>query len=272
MYRVRKTWEDEASQLDAFEIYALAVNKVNQNPGYAVFDDDGHQLYPPSAPTLTLDEDDEFGNGQALESKGPKEYLDTVRTMSYKAKLKRKIGSHAKGSKVTVTINRKKKWVMTDGTVVADRKYLDLTKQIYKSSASYSKEVAEAWVNSEGFSSSTSWLFWANKYCQRVFIFKGSKGHWVLQKTYKCGTGKISDGDGGDPGVYFSAKIWDKKKQYQGPRGIQYWNMHYSSKYGNSIHRGSTGKPSTHGCIALNNKNVQWVYNNLPLNTKVILY
>lgn len=244
-FRVRKTWPDESSQVGAYNIYENAVEKANSVGNISVFNEAGNCVYTP--------------NG-------------IVKTMSYKAKLKRNVGSHKKGETVTVTINRKKQWVMTDGTIVKERSYMDLTKQIYDPDCRYPKEVAEAWVNGEGFSSQTGFLFWANKWGQRVYIFKGSKKNWTLYKTYKCGTGKISDGDGGDPGLYFNGKVYDKHKTYKGPRGMLYWCMHYSSPYGNCIHKGAVGKPSTHGCIALSENPVKWVYENIPLNTKVILY
>lgn len=246
-YRVRKKWTDEKSQLGAYQVLENAIAKANANPGYFVFDEAGNIAYVPPVQNV-------------------------VQTMSYMAKLKRKIGHHSKNSIVKVTIDRKKRWVMYDGCVVTNRTYMDLITQIYDKKKKYTKEEAENWVNSEGFSSKTEWLYWANKYGQYVYIFKGSKGSWVLQKTFKCGTGTIADGDGGDPGVYFSAQIYDKQKEFKGPRGILYWNMHYSSKHGNSIHKGATGKPSTHGCIAMGDIGVQWVYNNLPIGTRVILY
>ena len=245
-YRVRKKWADEASQVGAYDVYENAVNKANEVGDISVFDESGKCLY--TAKTA-------------------------VRTMSYKAKLKRNIGSHKKGETVTVTINRQKQWVMTDGTVVKERSYMDLTKQIYDPNCKYSKTVAEAWVNGEGFSSETGWLFWANKYGQRIYIFKGSKGKWALSKTYRCGTGSIKDGDLGDPGLYFNGKIYDHHRTYPGTHGgtLQYF-MHYSSPSGNGIHYGSVGKPSTHGCISLSMEPVKWVYTTLPLKTKVILY
>ena len=242
MYRVRKTWDDSSSQIGAYEIYENAVNMVNLHPTYTVYNDGGRALYP-------------------------------IRTMSYKAKLKRKIGGHEKGSTVTVTRNRQKQWIMSDGTVVPDKDYLDLTKQIYDPTWRLSSDAANQWVNEQGFSSDTDWLFWCNKYGQRVYIFKGSKGKWVLKKTYKVGTGTIADGDLGDPGLYFNGKIYDHHRTYPASRGgtLQYF-MHYSSPNGNGIHYGIVGKPSTHGCIALAMNPVKWVYSNLPLNTRVILY
>mgnify|MGYP000806992665 FL=1 len=42
-YRVRKSWEDAASQLGAYKVYDNAVN--NCPAGYAVFNDSGEVLY-----------------------------------------------------------------------------------------------------------------------------------------------------------------------------------------------------------------------------------
>ena len=246
-YRVRLSWDKPDTQLGAYQIYENAVKKANEVPGYSVYDEAGNVLY--TSPLV-------------------------VKTMSYKAKVIKKFGKYAPGKTVVVTINRKKQWIVeADGTVVPERNYLDLLKQIYDSSVKYNRATAEAWVNNEGFSSKTEWLLWANKYTQKVYIFQGSKKNWVLKKTYKCGTGKISDGDLGDPGLYFNGKIYDHHRTYPSSRGgtLQYF-MHYSSPKGNGIHYGNVGKPTTHGCIALAMDPVKWVYSNLPLNTKVILY
>ena len=45
-YRVRKSWEDKASQIAAYTVLQNAKNFVDANPGYAVFDEEGRQVYP----------------------------------------------------------------------------------------------------------------------------------------------------------------------------------------------------------------------------------
>ena len=247
-YRVRKSWDNEKSQIGAYQVLDNAINVVKTNPGYFVFDESGNLAYVPPADSV-------------------------VRTMSYKAKLRKKIGSHKKGETVEVTRDRQKRWLMMDGTVVPNKSDIDLLTQIYDNTCKYPRTIAEEWVNTQGFSSKTEWLYWCNKYGQRVYIFKGKKGAWSLLKTFKCGTGNIEYGDGADQGVYFKAKIYDKQKQFVNSSGqILYWNMHYSSLHGNCIHKGGTGKPCTHGCISMGNNAVQWVYNNLPIDTKVIVF
>lgn len=48
-YRVRKSWEDKASQIGANTVFQNAKNAVDANPGYAAFDDNGNQVYPEKA-------------------------------------------------------------------------------------------------------------------------------------------------------------------------------------------------------------------------------
>lgn len=244
-YRVRVKWSDDKTQVGAYEYYENAVRKANEVGAITVFDWSGKPIY--TAPAV-------------------------VRTMSYKAKLKKKVGSHKKGEQITVTRDLKKRWVMSDGTIVPNKSDMDLTKQIYDHECRYSKETAEAFVNKNGYASATNWLFWCNKYGQYAYVFKGSKGNWTLVKVVACGTGNINYGDGSDQGVGFSWKIWDKEKAFHGPRGTQYYNQHYSSKWGNSIHQGGTGKPSTHGCISLGKSSAIWVFDNLPINTRVVVF
>lgn len=45
-YRVRKSWNQPKTQLGAFKVLANAHKKVDENPGYFVFDMDGKQVYP----------------------------------------------------------------------------------------------------------------------------------------------------------------------------------------------------------------------------------
>ena len=248
-YKVRKSWADEKSQIGAYTILKNAIKKANENKGYAVFDSgDGGKLLHKSGETF-------------------------VQSMYYKAKLKKAVGKHKKGEKVTVYRNLNKEWLLEDGTDIPNRAdYLDLTKQVYDPECKYSKADAERWVNRYGFTSTTDYLFWCSKYCQTVYIFKGKKGAWQLIKTAKCGTGNITYGDPSDQGIGFKWKIYNKHKTYQSQRGLLYWLMHYSSAYGNAIHAGTVGKPSTHGCISLSTATAKWAFETLPINTKVIVY
>ena len=238
MYRVRKSWADTASQIGAYDLLQNAIIAVHEHPGYFIYDESGH-VQP--------------------------------HTMFFWGKLKKKAGSYKKGQSVRVFRNAKRQWVLRDDTVI-DRNDVDLTKQVYNAEYKYSAADAEYWVNSRGYDSAKNKLFWANKYGQRAYIFTGSKGNWHLEKTYKIGTGNISHGDGSDSPISFSFKIWDKSKAFRGPQGMQYYNQHYSSAGGNSIHQGPVGHPSTYGCIALAKQAAIWVFNNVPVGSRVIVW
>lgn len=45
-YRVRKSWENNKSQLGAYKILANAKRKADENQGYFVFNEDGTKVYP----------------------------------------------------------------------------------------------------------------------------------------------------------------------------------------------------------------------------------
>ena len=56
----------------------------------------------------------------------------------------------------------------------------------------YSTQAKEDYVNSKGYSSSTSYLVWVSRACQKVYIFTGSQYNWTLYDTFICATGKSS--------------------------------------------------------------------------------
>ena len=51
-YRVRKSWADAKSQIGAYKVLANAKKAADKNPGYAVFDQNGTQVYPVKAETF----------------------------------------------------------------------------------------------------------------------------------------------------------------------------------------------------------------------------
>lgn len=194
-----------------------------------------------------------------------------------------------KGDKVLVTKHTKKKDTLQfpDGSIgYATRNDLYYDDQNYDSSFEYEPNVITDFVNKKGYSSKTEFMFFCSKYNQHVYVFKGKKGSWELYRVMKCSTGSVHN-DGGNSRDQARSKeyeIYNKGNttslykenksdpNWMGPRCLQYWNMHYSGKSGNSIHRGSVGHPSTHGCIALKEKDAKWCYYNLPVKTRVVVH
>ena len=158
----------------------------------------------------------------------------------------------------------------------------------YKKKKAYDwpKEQKEDYVNNNGYSSSTKYLIWVSTYTQRVNIFKGKAGHWKLYKSNRCVTGaflhltKIGSG--------FS--IWKHQKTrirhfYNSTGQYYYHNLSYFSK-GNSFHtvcwRVGNNKqvnfikknlqPGTRGCCRMYTPDATWIYNNIPMKTKVVVH
>ena len=153
----------------------------------------------------------------------------------------------------------------------------------------YTRSVKENFVNTMGYTSDTNYLCWLCTYTQRVYIFKGSKGKWVLQRSDRVSTGMFSHPTPGIDEKHRGAKkgrIYEKKGRVnmvteQG-RPYYYINASYFSP-GISFHSGTwwsdTGKrrgsvakkPNTYGCIRMYDKAAKWVYNNIPKSTSVVV-
>lgn len=210
-----------------------------------------------------------------------------VTSMIYKIKFKKKQNlTSDKGMKVTYkkgdTAKATKKvkggWVvlLSDGSKASVKRTSFIFKKQYTDmSKKYDKATAESFINSLGTKSDTEYLFWCNKYTQYVYIFKGKAKAWTLVKRFHCTTGSIAKGQGSDTKQSFSKKIYDKNKVFKGPYGNQYYNMHFSSLHGNSIHKragAKNGLPLTHGCIGMAKTGIMWVFNNVPINTRVVVF
>jgi len=49
-FRVRRSWADATSQIGAFNVVGHSVDAARSNPGFRVFDDNGHLVYEPQVP------------------------------------------------------------------------------------------------------------------------------------------------------------------------------------------------------------------------------
>lgn len=142
----------------------------------------------------------------------------------------------------------------------------------------YTKEMKTAWVNAKGYSSQTQYLIWVNRTYQRVNIFEGSQGNWTLIHEFLCGTGKPSTptpvGEytvwGYDKGWYHS--YWaEPVVRFNTGTGYAFhsrlWNPGHQTLQDSRI-----GFPISLGCVRMYDEDIQWMYNNIPLNTKVVVY
>ena len=143
-----------------------------------------------------------------------------------------------------------------------------------KSDISYKSQMTS---KAQGYSSSTKWLILVDTSKNKVAVFNGSKGNWTLKKYWDCTSGASSS-----PTVTGTFKVQAKGMSF----GSGYTCWYYTQFYGNylfhsvlynqgsktSIQDGRLGINASHGCVRLSINNAKWIYDNIPRNTKVVIY
>ena len=144
----------------------------------------------------------------------------------------------------------------------------------------YDSDVKEVWVNAKGYTSDTEYLIWINRAYQRVNIFQGSSGEWKLIRSCIVGTGAtVSQTPLGATYVtYKSSYGWLTDTYlvrpvvgfYPGTGYAFHSRLYTPSGVGWSDSR--IGFPVSHGCVRMYDEDIQWIYDNIPLNTKVVIF
>jgi lipoprotein-anchoring transpeptidase ErfK/SrfK len=146
-------------------------------------------------------------------------------------------------------------------------------------SLDYSTTVKQDFVNAKGYSSKTSYLVWTNLATQKVNVFKGSTGEWKLVKTFRCASGaKSTPTPTGvtyitykQSGWYTSTYVCKPIVRFYPGTGYAFHSILYTPD-GKSVKDGSMGFPASHGCIRMQPAGIQWIYDNVPVNSTVVIY
>jgi lipoprotein-anchoring transpeptidase ErfK/SrfK len=144
----------------------------------------------------------------------------------------------------------------------------------------YSSDIKTAWVNAKGYSSTSQYLVWINITYQRVNVFQGSQGNWKLIHTFLGGTG--ASGTSTPVGVYTvfgrSARGWITSTYCVSPvvnfkvgSGLAFHSRLYDPTR-SYLTSAAIGYPCSHGCIRMYDEDVQWIYDNIPTGTTVVVY
>ena len=110
-------------------------------------------------------------------------------------------------------------------------------------------------------------------------IFTGTQEEWTLLATYRCATGATyTPTPLGVTYVTYKQPAW-----YMGSYNV-YWITRFYPNTGYAFHsRGyypnsdvammpEIGYPMSAGCIRLYDDAASWIYENIPLNTTVVIY
>lgn len=130
----------------------------------------------------------------------------------------------------------------------------------YNKTLTYDRISAEYYVNRRGLSSSTKQLIWVSTYTQKIYVFTGSKGKWVLKNYWKVSTGKASSPT--PTGNYGFKKVWKRVKTRH---GIKYWTCFSSMNAFHGLFKSwvkKLGTPASGGCVRNPVAKAQWLYNN----------
>ena len=173
------------------------------------------------------------------------EILDQVKT-------KYLIGN-ANGTKIWVECNK----VSISKNPVTNTKYLD-------------KKQLETYVNvTSNFISKTKYFTWVDLNRQRVNVFTGSAGHWVLLKTYSC-----ASGNNATPSKRGLFTVQDKGYSFVTDNKllVKYWTR-FSGDYllhsilltaTGKIYNATVGQRASHGCIRMPLDMAKWYFEKIP--------
>ena len=150
----------------------------------------------------------------------------------------------------------------------------------YAVNGDYSQTEKEIWINAKGYSSNTQYLLWINRAYQHVNVFQGSKGNWKMIKSFLVGTGAA--GTPTPTGLttvsYKSAGGWTTDHYtvrpvvgfYPGTGYAFHSRLCYPGT--DTEYDFSAGYPVSHGCVRMYKSDIQWIYNNIPVGTAVVIF
>lgn len=137
----------------------------------------------------------------------------------------------------------------------------------------------EIFVNYKGYSSSSQYLIWVNIGTQYTSVFQGSQGNWKLIRSGLVSTGA---GDCTPRGVFkttYKQTNWTTGTYTVKPV-VRFYGGGYAMhsrlyqpntttlKGGNN----GVGYPLSHGCVRMQADDIQWIYDNVPNGTTIVVY
>jgi len=183
---------------------------------------------------------------------------------------------------VTLENHSKSHWMEQEAervlAEVSDRYQGDFTLQ-WAINNDYSDFDKEVFVNMKGYQSRTEYLIWVNLAHQRVNVFKGSAGEWELIESFIVGTGAPRSGTKrGVTTITFKQTEWHFGSYICRPI-TRFWPGTGYAFHSRKLHP-VTGEPTdpgigypiSAGCVRMYNEDAEYIYDNIPLNTTVVVH
>lgn len=131
----------------------------------------------------------------------------------------------------------------------------------------------DSFINSKSISSKTNYLIWIDKSDFAVTVFKGSQNNWRAINSYPCSIGTPKTPTITGEFEYFSKeKCWSYPQYYCGPvmRFYSGYALHSTLvRYDGTDYDSRLGMMISHGCIRMRPQDIQYLWDTIPLYTKV---
>ena len=140
----------------------------------------------------------------------------------------------------------------------------------------------ETWVYAKGvIRAIRTYLVWINRAYQHVNVFTGSKGNWKLNKELCRRHGCIGYRDPGrrhQSHLQAQGRLDHEHVHRSSGRGllsgyrlcVPFPSVH--AEYGQGIRLQAAGYPVSHGGVRMQKKDVNWIYDNVPIGSTVVIF
>ena len=129
------------------------------------------------------------------------------------------------------------------------------------------------------YNSDTDYIIITNKTKHLVNIYRGPKGARVLEQSFVCTVGaarsqtiegefkvgtKLYYFDSGSCRVFYATRI----------KGAYFFHsiLYYQTRTPQRVMDGRLGMNLSHGCVRLGLDQAKWIYDNIPIGTKIVIY
>ena len=175
--------------------------------------------------------------------------------------------------------NNKAYYAKKNGALIVSRTFT-LEGLKYYADAQGVVNLNRAYGLAQQYDSNTGHLIMVDLSKQTAFVFKGKKGDWIQEMEFSCSTGTSAHPTPtGSFQTTMRTKFFDSfgYRCWYATGFIRGEYLFHSSPYmmgdePKTCADYTMGRPSSHGCIRLKLENALWIYNNVEIGTKVVIF
>lgn len=255
--------------------------------------DYGGIVYPTAKIQVVLSYEDESVQLTQSVNKHPELMVAAIETINVEATTRRNTTLYQNMGLSrpigTIPANTKCIYVNYSGTYAAKVRLIDgrtgwilwsdlnISAKNYVQKTDYTMEQKVNFVNNKQYESTTKYLVWISLLKQKVNVFYGEKGNWKLVQSFQCSTGKNTTPTiGGVFRYQYRMNNWDFGSYYVNKPmifngGHAFHTLTYVKTSGGLLDARLQSTVSA-GCIRMPDADVDWLWNNMPFGTTVVVF